>query len=528
MVAAVILLYGCHIADVELDKIAETKLSGRYSANLGSARYTVAELIEDIDDETIDVVTGEDMSINFVFTENSEFSNEGELIEIESVSNQAVFEPNINTPTVPLAFDLDFEEDYIFFFQSVDDKELDSIYYSAGTLRYLLESGFEADLDYTWEIVGLRERNSNDNLTGESSLVYEGSDVTDLFTTGLSGKKSTVSANSNGENEFIIKIKGTLHFEAGAQIRSTDALVFNLDFENPLFSEIFGFFGNEEVEVQKQTIDLDSFEDIESDGIELGQPSISIETWSTFGIDMGLDFSNLTAITADGSQLSLTESLLDSEKMISGSPILGEGVKSTITLDHNNSNIAELLNLLPSQLDFSLTALSNPPSATLATNFVSLDSEITVDVTVSIPLNIKFDGFSTDFDFELEGLEDLDQVEFLEIEISVLNEIPFEGTINLEFLDDDDQVMHSMLDAAKIETPSVGLDGRVIEAVSSTSTIVFDEAGLEAFLDAKKIKGVVEINTFDSEAGTFIDIYADYALEMKLSVIVQPSISVGI
>jgi hypothetical protein len=243
---------------------------------------------------------------------------------------------------------------------------------------------------------------------------------------------------------------------------------------------------------------------------------------------MGSTLSGVRAINGDGSQINLTGDIITNGILIEGASNLDVGSAKTSIIEINkaNSNIADLLNSTPNSMVFPVIATLNPASSTLATNFLTDSSKMVQRTIVEMPLDVKMNGFSRAFDFDLSDL-DIDGGSEMTLRLITVNEIPFSGNVTLQFLDASGNSFHEVVNNRIINTPT-NLDaaGRTITPNESVEDIILDQNGIDAFLDAKKIKVIMNIESFDAANGTFVKIFSEYKLDIKLSMSGKFSIAI--
>ncbi len=505
----------CNVED--LGKIKSGTISPNLALNLGYSEYTVQELLEDLEDESVEISTGLDQSMTLYFTENTLYDDNEKFIDINSVSNQEEFSPNRNVPSAPIGYEIDIDEVFTFSFPANNDEEIDSLYYNSGTLDFEMLSTFKGDIDYTWTIEGTKIVSTNQDLTNTRQLDYTGADVMDSYSRPLEGLKSKFYKNASDENEFQVHVEGTITFEAGTEILPTQKMTFDLAYNNPGFSKIFGKFGSDPINLQNQSIDMTAFNEFSGDGLKLEDPRVYLISTNSYGMDVELSFDELKAMASDGGELLLQEiNPPGIDGFVSSPEVEGEVKVDTVELNNQNSNIDELLNSAPVSMEFEISGVPNPTSSSRISNFLLEDSQIEIESLIAIPMQFRMDGFSVDFDFQLSEL-DIESAESLVFNIISTNEIPFRGNIDLKFIDEQGDLLFEIPNAALIESPTVGDDGKIVEAKISNSDIDLSAEGIEALINAKDILATANISTFEHENDRFVTLYSDYKLNIELS-----------
>lgn len=505
----------CHVED--LGKVKSGTISPHLAINLGYSEYTVQELLEDLEDESVSISTNADQTMALYFSERTIYEGSDDLIAINSVSNVEEFAPAENVPSTPIGYEIDVDEIFTFSFPANNGEEIDSLYYSAGTLDFEMLSTFKGDIDYTWTIEGTRLVSTNTDLTNTEFLEYSGGDVTDSYSRPLEGLKSQFYKNASDENEFQVHVVGTISFDTGTEILPGQKMTFDLAFNNPEFTKIYGKFGSDPIDLQDQSIDMTAFNDFSGDGLKLEDPRIYLITTNSYGMDIELSFDELKAVASDGAEILLEE--IDPpgiDGFVSSPEIEGDVKIDTVELNNQNSNIDELLNSAPVSMEFEISGIPNPSTSSRLNNFLLEESNVEIESLIAIPMQFQMDGFSVDFDFELNDL-DFESAESILFNITATNEIPFEGAIDISFVDDEGTVLYNLENAASIESPSVNENGKSVEPKVSHSGIDLSQEGIDAFINAQKIIAVANISTFEHEEGRFVTLYSDYKLNIELS-----------
>lgn len=506
----------CHVDD--LGKIKPGTISPHIALNLGYSEYTVQELLEDLDDESAEVTTNEDQTMAIYFSEHTVYDDSDELIAISSVENQEEFAPSVNVPSTAPGYEIDIDETFKFSFPANNGEIVDSLFYNSGTLDFEMLSTFKGDIDYTWTIEGTRVVSTNLDLTNTTQLEYTSGDVTDSYSRPLEGLKSKFYKNDSDENEFQVRVVGTITFDPGTEVLPAQKMTFDLAFNNPEFSKIYGKFGSDPIGLQDQSIDMTSFNDFSGNGLEFEDPRVYLITHNSYGMDMELNFDEFKAIDSEGNEKFLEEQGTGIDGFVSSPDVEGEMKIDTVELTKENSNIDDLLNATPVSMEFEITGIPNPGSSERSSNFLLEDSKVEIESLIAIPMQFRMDGFAVDFDFEISDLDDIETAENLIFNVTSTNEIPFEGNIDLMFVDSDGNVLHELKDATSIEAPSLDASGRVLEPKVSTKGINLSQEGIDALINAEKILATANISTFEHENGRFVTLYSDYTLNIDLSI----------
>ncbi|MEP1032027.1 hypothetical protein [Ekhidna sp.] len=506
----------CEFSSIELDKIQGPTLNNSFAFNIGNIKYTVGELVNDLEDETLEVVEGGDLSLSLVYRDTSKFDDISSFISIGNIANTDSYSPFgadipasgsatvVNVPTKN--FEFEFNPD--------GGEQVDSTYFKGGILQYTLSSDFDVQIDYTFTL------NDVQNLESEPIVftrTLPAGSLQDFQSRSLDGLKN-VSRREGSSNIFNVSLDLTFHIPAGKSIDAANEMTLELKFVDSEFSAIFGNFGTDPVEVQRDSILISAFDEFNEGGLAFKNPSITMDFKNTYGIELGIELGGVVAVNSDDTEKTLTGDVVTSPQFVEApnNTQLGESISSSFSIDNTNSNIDELLNTTPNKIIFDVTAIPNTAGSDNLNNFLFDSSYLEIMSTIEIPLDFRMDGFSKEFDLSVSG-SDLEDADSLKINIDVINEIPFDGLLDLSFQDSEGNVLYLLEEIAVITAPPIGTEGRVVEPISSRSSIALNEEGIEAFLQSSSVIATMNIFTLGNEGGDFVKIFSDYQLEIYLS-----------
>ena len=513
---AVAVVSSCDFSSIELDKVKGPTIDNIFAVNIGNIKYTVSELVNDLEDESLEVVEGSDFSMSFVYRDTSVFDDIDSFVEIDDITNTASYSPfDVDVPatgsdaviTLPT-------ENFEFEFDPEEEEQLDSTFFKGGNLEFNLTSDFDVQIDYTFTLRDVK------NDAGEP-VVFSG--TLPQGTSGSSQSRSlaglrNVLRRSGPSNIFEVALDVTFQVPAGISIAASDEITLELRFAQPEFAAIFGDFGIDRVEVQRDSILISAFDEFGEDGLTLNDPSITMDFKNTFGIEFGVNLENVSAIDSDNSTLTLEGSVVDNPQFIDAPNItqLGSSVASSFSIVKTNSNIDELINSTPNKIVFEVEGTSNPAGSDNLSNYLLDTSYLEIVTSVEIPLDLQMDGFSKEFELSVSG-EDVEDLDSLKVNVSVINEIPFNGFLDMSFRDADGNTLYTISQIALIESPQVGPDGRTTEALTTNSSVTLDNEGIEAFLNSTDVVATMSIFTLGHDSNQSVKVFSDYRLEIYLT-----------
>ncbi len=268
------------------------------------------------------------------------------------------------------------------------------------------------------------------------------------------------------------------------------------------------------------TIGLDFFKRVGGE-VSLEDATFEIDIENSFGIEALI---NINSIVGSNNRAQRNVGLISPE--ISNPIFLNKAINNTefipdtvsIVLDKSNSNLKQFLENLPDEIKPDMSATIRPNGTVNQSDFAFDHSSVTAKFTLNIPIAIGLDKLTlvTKEPIDLFKNEELDQVKEATITIDAKNGFPISATVELEFLDENENLLLTLFTAgsnlieAAEEDP---LAGKVTEKMESEISTVIDPAKMQILRDA----AYVRIKTmFDTEDAARFRIYDDYDIDLKL------------
>jgi len=520
--------YSCNLEyfdNAELDGIT---FNPTLAVAVGEISYTVSDLFEQLD-SLVAIGTNSENVVTLMYVEELSSQDASEFLTIQDQGFSGSVNAGINSPNSPASTVINVNETFNFDLALDSGQEFDSLYFAGGNFEIDISSTIESAVNFTLTVNSLINidtglplsvvgtvSSSSTTFSSTSPLVdYEGIFIND----GLGGISF---------NKVLIDVEYAIAIEVGDNLNSTDALDFDINFSNPEFEQIFGDIGQDQLDLNSQTINLDFFSSFDEGTIRFSDPKFTFNFDNGFGFPIGIDFQNVTATDAAGNTLALTGSVTENVQVISGPTIdqIGESVISEVTLDVSNSNIDALMSSKPTTMTFDVSAGTNPVTGPSQYNHLGADSFLDVDIEVEIPLHIGLDNLVVEESMDFGNLENLDQIDQIILRMIVDNGIPMSGDVEVNFMNGNN-TLYTITDRTLFEGAPVGSNGRVTEPVNSIVDIVIDKAGVEAITGATQILLRVTLSTTGASAGENVKLFADYQMEIKMAMQVKLNLANG-
>ncbi|MGL1887559.1 MAG: hypothetical protein OCD76_13670 [Reichenbachiella sp.] len=519
--AILVALGSCNIGDID-SNIEVPNLTGDWIAPIGEATYTVAELLQDLESEDLDIDTTQAGLLSIIYRDTTSFDDIDQVIEIGDVVNEGSVASPIDIPTVPpeLAGDTTFTQPLSFEYPIDNDEELDSILYSTGNITITYRSTFDVPMTFELKMDDITHRDTNVAMEFTDDVSPNGSGNQTL---SLENYRTIATLDTvTNINIFTGTFEGTLTLEEGDVVSSDDVFEFEISITDIDFETIYGYFGKKELELEQQTIQFDFFDEIDGN-ITLNSPEIRLIIDNGFGLTMGIDLSGISAVNTDGDSLSLSGEITDDLAFVNAPDInsVGDSRASVVTINSDNSNLRELFQLNPNTFYIDLGAQTNFSDIESIIpyedrNFVGDSSIATSIIEVEIPLDLSLTDFTNEFDFSIEEVE-FEEADTIGIRLKSLNRIPINGTFDMQFLDADSVETFTITDVQAFSSPEVPSNGIVgpDDASESIDTIILYEGnGLEEFKTSPIMRILMNIDSHKAEEGEFVQIFDDYDIKL--------------
>lgn len=482
---------------------------------------SIREFLEENITDSSKYEISEDHQIKFSYEQRTDFTLGDKFVEVESFTNSQYIESPITVGLVlPRDTVLYFTQNVSFDFPSTKEgEELDSLYYVGGSFDFTVNTSFPGTLTYDFETPAFVDRVSLNSIGVNSSVTKSSSAPAVQKDTSISLNGYKTELISEGDsNKFSVTFDAAVYMSAGETLTGNEYVYFELGITDPEFDIVFGYFDRDTFAVAEKSIPLDFFDDLGGEGIEFESPELTFEIVNSFGIPMSLDFSQVHSQYADQEDLYFAGSFPNEPQLVFAPSIdnHGDSIETIMVINETNSNLRDLLSGSPDRLVMQLSGYSNYESD--GRNFLMSGAKIDITAKVSMPLSVKIDGFEQVTEFELADMESIRGTKELSMILNAVNELPFDGSIDIIFLDENDVPMDSLVNQGLFVAPSVYQDGRVLEPAVSQSEIILSESLVDTMISASTLKLVTRLNSYGASSGDFIEIFADYNLIVKVGI----------
>ncbi len=512
-----LLLPSCIKESYDMDKLSgEMALNPTLVLRAVKGELSLEDLVEPNDTT---VIFDEDKLVKLVFKEDSVF--EFGLDDFYSEFNLFSYD---ETHLIVDGMDPDGEETLVI--EPGEDRKLKKMNIVSGLLNYNLRSWCTFDVAVELTVPGI--------VNGGSPLVISetipaGSSVNS--TVALGGYLASFDADPvTPYNRLPVEWQITVPSPPGTYL-PTDSINLWLEVGEPEFDYVTGYFGNISEELERDTLDLE-MEDLFSKlsgSIYLANPSVTINYSNSFGLPMRID-TEIKGMDDEG-EVALERGPVDLDYP---SSIDNRDVSSSFTIDRTNSNLPDLISMLPYEIEFFGSAGINPDGEPATDNIIFGNSRLIADMEVIIPMDMRINMLqlsdTTDNFLRSDDPEEdnpLEMLEELSFDLYVENGFPLDARVIFELYDSTSMTILETIDPGNlIQAAPVDNDGRVTEPMITTVEVEMTGEFIDASQEADAIILTFMLNT--SEGGTRgVKIYSDYNIVFAAAIRIQAGLNLN-
>ncbi|UXX80695.1 hypothetical protein N7E81_06235 [Reichenbachiella carrageenanivorans] len=508
------------MGELDFDDIEVPLYTPDASIPIGQTTYTIKDLIDKLDDPNLLITEDNSKLLAITYLDTTYFDDYAQVIVLQDVSNPGIISPNLaDIPVSPSNQDIVIPTQTLTFeYTSPNNEELDSVKYSTGTITLDITNQYQSELEYELTLTDIV------NLDTGAPMILSGTvpgNSSNQATQDLTNHKTIiVQVPGTGNTNFFSGVfDSTLKVKTGEGVSSTDFIDYTLSITNADFSEIYGWFGDKTINIENQTVDMGFFEDLSENSLSFNAPQVSFYISNGFGVPMGLNMGGISSTNSKGTTVNLSGDITASPQLVRAPSTtqVGTSLSSIIRTNETNSNLRELFAISPTSFNIDLTAGSNYNNANdQDRNFVSSTSEVEVVTEINLPLDVKLEGLSRNFGTGIEAF-DFEDADTIRLILTTHNELPLEGSIDMQFLDSDSSVLFEFLDISFIKSPELLSTGRIEEKIVNKDTIkLYRGHGYQELINASILNIVTHITSYKAADDNYVKLFSDYEMTLKV------------
>ncbi len=259
----------------------------------------------------------------------------------------------------------------------------------------------------------------------------------------------------------------------------------------PVLQFISGTWGRQEFELPTTAVAIDLYDERFLNGtLRFSQPTITANIESSFGVPIRSRVDILNARTKIGLKIDIDASAIDGVDI--NYPLLAERGTSKTTvlqLDYTNSNIVEVFDTEPTELEYGLTAIANAGDDQNLAVFIEDTSTFKAQLKVEVPVIGQAQNFTATENFDVP-FGDIDVVSEGEFKLIVENELPIGATLQFYFMNDNQLIIDSLFQVVPqlVEPAAIDNNGNVTEVVETTTFIPIAASQMQNIIAADQVQ----------------------------------------
>ena len=323
-------------------------------------------------------------------------------------------------------------------------------------------------------------------------------------------------------NQIRFLLDATLNPEGigAAVIANVDFIEYQNRFYNlkPYYAQ--GYLGRYTFDFSDGT-DLAALKKI-SGMIELEDLQLDLVLENGVGADFKLNIQNVTGFRGSQS-LALSHPIIQSTESIARAQHVayqGKPYRPTIknyTFTSANSNLKQVVELLPERLSYAIQAELNPlGNISSGNDFFYSSSNIKLKTTLEFPLKFSAQAVTYVDTVKTEGIEQTETYAYRKGELRVIahNQFPLDMSLEIRLLDENKELLGVIVPDQTISAGQVNSELRVEQASKSVIVLPVTDA---VKLQLEKARYIAFKGKFQTQPTTeLLPIYADYRLKLQV------------
>ncbi len=266
------------------------------------------------------------------------------------------------------------------------------------------------------------------------------------------------------------------------------------------FSYMKGNWQKTTLSLGRDTLDIDFYENAIAGNLQFADPQVTLIAENSFGVPLHLDFNTMGFVTENGYMIHLEHNKIENGLMLNYPSLndVGNSVETNILFNRDNSNVDAILSAFPRAMVYDINAVINPENNYSTNGFVTDASSISVSLGVELPI------YGTASDFKLEKMaeadfSDLENVLEGEFKLITQNSIPLDVALQVEFLDENQNVLTKLFPEIPTILGSAIVDasGEFIEATTIEKLIPVDAEKMQVIKSATIIRINAVLSTYN-------------------------------
>lgn len=326
-----------------------------------------------------------------------------------------------------------------------------------------------------------------------------------------------------GFNQILIDYQAIISYDPDIPA-GDDQLTITLSFKDIGIDFVTGYFGQNLIALDTDTIDIDLFDNTLQGQFQFLDPLLTFTTYNGIGLPVEVDVTEFKSLNIDDQTETelILEGITDAPFIIAYPTVMGDTATMVNEFTNENSNIETILNDGAKKIVWGLNATTNPNGPTPELNFISHEARLKIETDVHLPLK----GYAWDWVFTDTIAINVDEnpEELLEITFRLIldNGFPADAIVQVYMTDSLFQLTDSLF-AEPSQIFASGIidqDGIVIQPTKTITDIKLSGESITNLTEASHLIIFVGMETTNGSPpeNQVIQIKDDYTLGFILSI----------
>ncbi len=513
-------LFGCKKPD--FDKIAGGVWNPKLAVPIGYSEFSVADILAKNDPSNL-ITTSELGALSLAYSDSIGSFEASKILNLtdQSVSYSLPF-ADLNIPVsgnLPGGVVFSSSSGTTLPFDFPNGETLYEINLEGGDLNISLNTSLKHDVTFELTFPDIKKN----GVVLQKTIVanYFGTSPHSVTATiDLSNTILDLTAGGSSTNTIRVNLATTIT-GTGNPISNSETNEFNFEFQNLKFLNATGYFGQQDIAADSDSIIFEIFKNTTNQGfVQLSNPKLKFFVKNSFGIPIMLDINDLsTTNTNTGVVTTYTNSDL-ANIVISAPSTMGMATTTDIPEINtsNTANLNSLVNTTPKYLNFAIHAVTNPNGQPTTPNFITKDSRMTVYAALELPLegyayNVNLSD-TLPFNFAETG----DAIESVMFRLNATNGLPIGFNAQVTFVDENFNPLCTLFENQEVVIipAPVDLNGTVTKPINKITDVTLPRTKLSMLNQTKHIIISGRIASTDPQ-GTNVKIFEHYRFSLKLA-----------
>jgi len=336
---------------------------------------------------------------------------------------------------------------------------------------------------------------------------------------------SLTGANHDKFNTYTQTVKAHVDSSGISRtITSADSIRISYSLENIKPRVIKGYAGNDTIHIAPTTSAFDFFNAIKAGTLDLEDVKVGLELENGIGVKGDVVIHDFEAKKNSSSVALNAPTVIDQRIHVNkATEFPFSPSTSNVTLNKSNSNIKNLIELFPNNIQYAMDVYMNPQGDDHSySDFVNTSSRLNVNLDFEMPLSLKANNLTLQDTIPFALASSIDQLNAITdgtVHIIAENSYPMEASVTMIVYDDFFNVVDTLVKNYVVAPGDLNNVCRVTAQKRSIINISADKAHMEKLKLGTKAVIVARFSTKSNQpaCNSYLKIYSDYQLSVKLT-----------